>query len=134
MGADGDVAIDFHGRVSFPAARQLIKRLEDVSPMFIEEPVVPENSHLYADLVAHTHLPIATGERLYSRQEFLPVLHWPTPTAPCWHRTARSARSPWRPACRSASPPATTSSRSRAWASTTTGTLTCLTWSSTSRC
>ena len=74
MGDDGDIAIDFHGRVSFPAARQLIKRLEDVSPMFIEEPVVPENSHLYADLVAHTHLPIATGERLYSRQEFLPVL------------------------------------------------------------
>lgn len=74
MGPDGDVAIDFHGRVSFPAARQLIKRLEEVSPMFVEEPVVPENSHLYADLVAHTHLPIATGERLYNRQEFLPVL------------------------------------------------------------
>ncbi|MGA4670709.1 galactonate dehydratase [Propionibacteriaceae bacterium Y1923] len=74
MGPDGGVALDFHGRVSLPAARQLIKRLEDVNPMFIEEPVVPENSHLYADLVAHTHLPIATGERLYSRQEFLPVL------------------------------------------------------------
>ncbi|MGD7733116.1 galactonate dehydratase [Propionibacteriaceae bacterium G57] len=74
MGDDGDVAVDFHGRVSLPAARQLIHALEDVSPMFIEEPVVPENSHLYADLVAHTHLPIATGERLYSRQEFLPVL------------------------------------------------------------
>lgn len=74
MGDDGDLAIDFHGRVSFPAARRLIHLLEDVAPMFIEEPVVPENSHLYADLVAHTTLPIATGERLYSRQEFLPVL------------------------------------------------------------
>ena len=74
MGDEGDVAIDFHGRVSFPAARQLISMLEDVAPMFVEEPVVPENSHLYPDLVAHTHLPISTGERLYSRQEFLPVL------------------------------------------------------------
>ncbi|WP_022909361.1 galactonate dehydratase [Aestuariimicrobium kwangyangense] len=74
MGDDGDIAIDFHGRVSFPAARLLVKALEPVRPMFIEEPVVPENSHLFGDLVAHTHLPIATGERLYSRQEFLPVL------------------------------------------------------------
>lgn len=74
IGEDGDIAIDFHGRVSLPAARLLIKELEPVRPMFIEEPVVPENSHLFADLVAHTHLPIATGERLFSRQEFLPVL------------------------------------------------------------
>lgn len=74
FGDDGDLAVDFHGRVSFPTARRLIRMLEDVAPMFIEEPVVPENSHLMADLVAHTTLPIATGERLYSRQEFLPVL------------------------------------------------------------
>lgn len=75
MGDTRDLAVDFHGRVSFPAARVLIRMLEDVNPMFIEEPVVPENSHLYRDLVAHTSIPIATGERLYSRQEFLPVLH-----------------------------------------------------------
>lgn len=75
MGDDRDIAIDFHGRVSFPVARRLIQRLEHVSPMFIEEPVVPENSHLIADLVAHSATPIATGERLYSRQEFLPVLN-----------------------------------------------------------
>lgn len=74
MGDEGDLAVDFHGRVSFPAARRLIHLLEDVAPMFIEEPVVPENSHLFRDLVDHTTLPIATGERLYSRQEFLPVL------------------------------------------------------------
>ena len=36
--------------------------------------MVPENSHLFRDLVAHTSVPISTGERLYTRQEFLPVL------------------------------------------------------------
>lgn len=74
MGVDGDIAIDFHGRVSLPTARRLIAELEPLHPMFIEEAVVPENSHLFADLVAHTNTPLATGERLYSRQEFLPVL------------------------------------------------------------
>ncbi len=74
MGPDGEVAIDFHGRVSLPAARRLIAALEPVQPMFIEEAVVPENSHLFADLARHTTTPLATGERLYSRQEFLPVL------------------------------------------------------------
>ncbi|WP_203569111.1 galactonate dehydratase [Aestuariimicrobium ganziense] len=74
MGDEGDVGIDFHGRVSMPNARRLLHLLEPVSPMFVEEAVVPENSHLFADLAARTSIPLATGERLYSRQEFLPVL------------------------------------------------------------
>ena len=40
----------------------------------IEEPVTPDNLHLVGQLVRSTTVPIATGERLYSRQEFLPVL------------------------------------------------------------
>ena len=43
-------------------------------PFFVEEPVLPENSHLLGDFVRSTTTPVATGERLYSRQEFLPVL------------------------------------------------------------
>jgi len=43
-------------------------------PFFIEEPVVPENSHLIGQLASATSIPIATGERLYNRQDFLPVL------------------------------------------------------------
>jgi len=42
--------------------------------MFIEEPVVPENSHRMGEVVRATSIPVATGERLYSRQDFLPVL------------------------------------------------------------
>lgn len=34
-----DVGVDFHGRVHLPMARQLAKRLEEVGPLFIEEPV-----------------------------------------------------------------------------------------------
>jgi galactonate dehydratase len=47
--------------------------LEPYRPLFLEEPVVPENSHLIGEFVRSTTIPVSTGERLYSRQEFLPV-------------------------------------------------------------
>lgn len=74
LGPDRDVAVDFHGRFTLANARRIAPLLEPLRPFFIEEPVVPENSHLIGQLVQGTSIPIATGERLYSRQEFLPVL------------------------------------------------------------
>jgi len=74
LGPEGDVAVDFHGRVSLPAAVRLAAELVPLRPMFLEEPVVPENSHRMGQVVAATSIPIATGERLFSRQQFLPVL------------------------------------------------------------
>lgn len=74
LGPDRDVAIDFHGRV-FPAlARRLCHELEPVGPMFVEEPVVPELSAELPRVVDSTTVPIATGERLYSRWDFQDVL------------------------------------------------------------
>lgn len=74
LGPDRDVAVDFHGRFSLATARAVAPLLEPFSPFFLEEPVTPENSHLIGSIVAATRLPVSTGERLYSRQEFLPVL------------------------------------------------------------
>ena len=74
LGPDRDVAVDFHGRVSLPSAVRLAAELVPLRPMFIEEPVVPENSHRMGEVVRATSIPVATGERLFSRQEFLPVL------------------------------------------------------------
>lgn len=74
LGPDRDFAIDFHGRFSLPTARRIAAQLEEFHPLFIEEPVVPENTHIMGRVVAATSIPIATGERLYSRQEFLPAL------------------------------------------------------------
>lgn len=74
LGPDKDVAVDCHGRFSMATARRLAPLIEQFHPFFIEEPVVPENSHLIAGMVNSTTIPIALGERLYSRQEFLPVL------------------------------------------------------------
>ncbi|MBA8825524.1 galactonate dehydratase [Saccharopolyspora lacisalsi] len=74
IGTDNDVAIDFHGRVSPAVARQLLRELEPLHPMFVEEPVVPELSFELARLGEFTTIPIATGERLYSRWDFREVL------------------------------------------------------------
>jgi galactonate dehydratase len=73
LGEDRDVAVDFHGRFSLANARRVAPLLEPYRPLFLEEPVVPENSHLIGDFVRSTTIPVSTGERLYSRQEFLPV-------------------------------------------------------------
>ncbi len=69
LGDDGDFALDFHGRVSLPYARRLVAALEEFHPLFVEEPVTPEHTNHLAGLVASTSIPIATGERLYSRAE-----------------------------------------------------------------
>jgi galactonate dehydratase len=74
VGDDHDIALDFHGRVSIPMARRLLRELEPLQPMFVEEPVVPEHGHALPALVAGTTIPLACGERLYSRWDFRPAL------------------------------------------------------------
>ena len=74
LGHHGDVAVDFHGRFTLANAKRVAPLLEPYRPFFLEEPVVPENSHLLGEFVRSTTTPVSTGERLYNRQEFLPVL------------------------------------------------------------
>lgn len=64
------IAIDFHGRVHKPMAKILAKKLEQFDPMFIEEPVLCENMESFAEIAASCNIPIATGERLYSRWDY----------------------------------------------------------------
>lgn len=70
-----EIGLDFHGRVHKPMARQLAAALEPLRPLFIEEPLLSENIEGLAQLAATTTLPIALGERLYSRWDFKPFLH-----------------------------------------------------------
>ena len=69
------IAIDFHGRVHKPMAKVLAKKLEEFDPMFLEEPVLCENMEAFSEISAACNIPIATGERLYSRWDFKRLLH-----------------------------------------------------------
>ena len=70
VGARVDVAIDFHRAVSPAMARILVKELEPLRPMFVEEPTHPENVDALLEIARSTSIPIATGERNTTRWGF----------------------------------------------------------------
>jgi galactonate dehydratase len=74
VGSEVNVAVDFHGRVARSMVPRLVEVLEPHDPMFIEEPVLPEHNDALRDVAGSTAVPIATGERMFSRWDFKPVL------------------------------------------------------------
>jgi galactonate dehydratase len=73
-GTEVDIAIDFHGAISPQTAKLLIKALEPYQPMFIEEPCQCQNVDVMAEIARGTHLPIATGERIFTKWGFREIL------------------------------------------------------------
>ncbi|WP_043932342.1 galactonate dehydratase [Bacillus sp. EB01] len=74
VGPNIGIGIDFHGRVHKPMAKILAKELEPFRPMFIEEPVLPENNEALREIARCTSIPIATGERMFSRWDYKKLL------------------------------------------------------------
>ena len=74
VGDDADLAIDFHGALSPQVAKVLIKAIEEYQPMFVEEPVQCQNVDALVDIARGTHLPIATGERVFTKWGFREIL------------------------------------------------------------
>ena len=67
-----DVGVDFHGRLHKAMAKQLAVLLEPLHPLFIEEPLLSEQVEGLDQLANLTSIPIALGERLFSRWDFKP--------------------------------------------------------------
>lgn len=74
VGDEVDIGVDFHGAISPATAKLLIKALEPYNPMFIEEPCQAQNHDVMAEIARSTHLPIATGERVFTKWGFRRVL------------------------------------------------------------
>lgn len=74
MGDEVRIGIDFHGRVSPALALELIQELAPYKPMFIEEPVLPENVDAMVRVAQKSPVPIATGERLYTKWGFREII------------------------------------------------------------
>lgn len=70
VGSSMDLAFDFHGRVHAPMARVLLKELEPLRPIFVEDAVVSAMVETMADLARATSIPLCIGERLHSRHDF----------------------------------------------------------------
>lgn len=56
-----DVGLDFHGRLHKAMAKQLARRLEEVQPLFIEEPLLPGHVDEVKTLYQQTSIPIAVS-------------------------------------------------------------------------
>lgn len=74
VGPQFDIALDFHGRTTPAMARRLCAALEPFAPMFIEEPVLPENVDALVEVARSTTVPIAAGERIFTRWGFRELL------------------------------------------------------------
>jgi galactonate dehydratase len=64
LGPDIDIAVDFHAKTSPSVASIIVKEVEPLNLLFIEEPCPPENVQAMAKIARRSTTPIATGERL----------------------------------------------------------------------
>ena len=73
-GDEVDIAIDYHGAIPPQTSKLLIKGMEPYQPFFIEEPVQCQYVEEMANIARGTHLPIATGERIFTKWGFRDIL------------------------------------------------------------
>jgi galactonate dehydratase len=74
VGDHVDILLDLHGRLSPQMAVQYGKAFEPYTPLFIEEPCQAENPAAMATVARAISIPVATGERLFTRWGFREVL------------------------------------------------------------
>ena len=70
LGPDADFAVECHWKYQTEDAIQLLNAMEHVQPMWMEDPLPPENTDAMARLARATRTPICTGENLYGIQGF----------------------------------------------------------------
>ena len=74
VGEKVDLMLDAHGRLDPSTAAILAKELEPYNLLFFEEPIPPENTEMMAWISAKSNVPIAAGERVYTKFGFTPLL------------------------------------------------------------
>ena len=74
VGDSVDVCVEIHRQMSPAEGISLGKQLEQFSPFFYEDPMLPDSPNLMADIQKNCNIPIATGERFTSIYEFQQLL------------------------------------------------------------
>jgi len=74
VGAEVDLCVEIHGRMTPAEALTLGRRLEPFLPMFIEDPIRPYSPDAMAWVADHIPIPVATGERFISIHQFQTLL------------------------------------------------------------
>lgn len=73
-GNDLDIIIELHAQTDVNSAIQLGRELEQFNCYYYEEPTQPLNPDIYRNIAAKVNIPLASGERIYSRWGYRPFL------------------------------------------------------------
>jgi galactonate dehydratase len=74
LGPDVDIGVEFHGASQPQTSLLIMKALEEYQPFFYEEPVQCQDVEMMAELARKTHIPVATGERIFTKWGFREIL------------------------------------------------------------
>ncbi len=74
VGGSVEVAVDVRGRLDIWSARRAARLIEKYNPAWLEEPILWDNVDALAALARDINIPISTGEQLYNRWDFRPLL------------------------------------------------------------
>jgi L-alanine-DL-glutamate epimerase-like enolase superfamily enzyme len=72
IGADADIILEMNSLTSAAGALQLAELLADLDILFVEEPTRYNGPEAHLKVAARSPIPIAMGEKLYTRRGFLP--------------------------------------------------------------
>lgn len=70
VGYDIDLCLEMHRRLKPHEAVVFAKEVEEYLPMFLEDPIIPDNFDSMALIASKINVPIATGERIHTIQEY----------------------------------------------------------------
>lgn len=74
LGDGADIILELNSMTATAAALQVADLVQDLGVIFIEEPTAPTSDHAHLKMARRSPVPLATGERLYTRWGFLPLL------------------------------------------------------------
>ena len=74
LGPDIDIIVHCHAELDVPSAIKVAQAVEEIEPLFYEDPLAPAYSEAWLALRRSTRLPIMTGENIALPEQALPFL------------------------------------------------------------
>lgn len=70
VGNDVDLCVEIHRRLNISEAIAFARGIEEYHPFFLEDPTTPDNFDSMEYIASRINIPVATGERYHTPQEF----------------------------------------------------------------
>ena len=74
VGPDVDILVEVHGWLDVRTAIRFGQKFEEFEPLLYEEPIEPSNPEAMKKVSDRVNIPIASGERIYTRYGFRPFI------------------------------------------------------------